>query len=73
MFWVLKTTISFIPSLSSIDFCHLQITFAISLDPDQDWLNVGPEQDPKLFDTLIVFLKEFVEKVNYEKNLTTKS
>ena len=35
----------------------LQITFASSLDPDQDWQIVGPEQDPKPFHTLIVFLK----------------
>ena len=40
------------------------LSSANSLDPDQDQQNVGPES--KLFDTLIVFLKEFFEKV--EKN-----
>ena len=40
------------------------ITFANSLDPDQDRQNVG-----KPFDTLIVFLKEIFEKksVSFEK------
>ena len=28
------------------DFCHLLITFANSLDPDQDRQNVGPDLDP---------------------------
>ena len=41
--------------LASDDFCHLLITFANSLDPDQD-------RCFKLFDTLIVFLKEFFFK-----------
>ena len=27
------------------NFCCLLIIFANSLDPDQDWLNVGPELD----------------------------
>ena len=27
-------------------FCHLIITFANSLDPDQDRQNVGPDLDP---------------------------
>ena len=41
------------------DFCRLLIAFANSLDPDQD----------RLFDTLIVFLKEFFEKkINFEKS-----
>ena len=42
--------------------CHLQlllITFANSLDPYQNRQNV--------FDTLKVFLKEFLEKVDFEK------
>ena len=38
------------------------MTYANSLDPDQDWQNVGPELDPKPFETLIVFLKEFFKK-----------
>ena len=32
--------------LSSDDFRRLLITFANSLDPDQDRLNVGPDLDP---------------------------
>ena len=39
-------------------YCQL-ITFANSLDPDQDLQNVSPDLDPSLFDTLIVFLKDF--------------
>ena len=41
------------------------MTFANSLDPDGQ--NVAPDLDPKLFDTLLVFLKEFFEKVDFEK------
>ena len=44
----------------------LLITFAKSMDPDQDHLNVG--SGSKVFDTLMVFLKEFFEKVDFEKN-----
>ena len=29
------------------NFCHLRITFANSLDPDQARLSVGPDQDLK--------------------------
>ena len=32
--------------LNSGDFCCLLITFANSLDPDQDRQNVGPDLDP---------------------------
>ena len=32
--------------LASGDFWHLLITFANSLDPDQDRQNVGPDLDP---------------------------
>ena len=42
------------------NFCCMLKTFSNSLDPDQDRQNVGPELDPNLFDTLIVFLKEFL-------------
>ena len=49
--------------LASDDFCSLLITFANSLDRDQDQRSIGPDVDPsKPFDTLIVFLKEFLEK-----------
>ena len=50
------------------DFCHLLINLANSLDTDQTWRVVGPN----LFDTLIVFLKEFFEKVNFEKKSDDK-
>ena len=39
-----KTLISF---LASGGFCRPLITFANSLDPDQDRQNVGPDLDPK--------------------------
>ena len=38
------------------------ITFANSLDPDQARHNVEPDFDPDLFDTLMVYLKDFLEK-----------
>ena len=47
--------------------CRLLITFANSLYPDQARQNVGPDLDPNCFDTLMVFLKEFFEKVDFEK------
>ena len=38
------------------------------MDPDQAQQNVGPDQDQNcLHDTLMVFLKEFSEKVDFEK------
>ena len=46
------------------NFCHLLITFANSLDPDLAWQIAGPDLSPKLFGTLMVFLKEFFEYVN---------
>ena len=42
------------------------ITFANSLDPDQDRQNVGPDLDPNCL-TLMEFPKEFFEKVDFEK------
>ena len=38
----------------SCNFCRLSITFANRLDLDQDRQNVGPDLDPKPFDTLRV-------------------
>ena len=38
--------IAFKSFLASGHFCHLLITFANSLDPDQDQQNVGPDLDP---------------------------
>ena len=60
--------------LASGNFCHLLITFANSLDPDQDGSSVGPDLGPNRL-TLIVILKEFFEKVNFEKSrqMTTKA
>ena len=46
--------------------CCLLITFANSSDPDQARQNVGPDLDPNCL-TLMVFLKEFFEKVDFEK------
>ena len=45
------------------EFCHLLITFANSLDPDQEPQNVGPGLNPSRFDTWTNFLK----KVNFKK------
>ena len=42
-------------------------TFASSLDPDQAPQNVGPDLDPNCL-TLILFLKELLENVNFKKN-----
>ena len=46
-------------SPTSGDFCCLLITFNLCklFGP-----NVGPDLDPKLFDTLMIFLKDFFEK-----------
>ena len=43
-------------------FCRLLITFANSLYQDQARNNAGPGPDPKLLDTLMVVLKEFLSK-----------
>ena len=43
--------------------CHLLITFANSLDPDQTQLIIGPDLDPNCFDNLIVFLNIFLLKL----------
>ena len=45
------------------------ITYANSLDPDQDRHSVGPDLDPKLFDTLIVLLKDFFKKSANDKSM----
>ena len=49
------------------DFCRLLITFANSLDPDQDRQNVGPDMKPKPLDTLIVFMTASLKKVIFLK------
>ena len=43
------------------------MTFANSLDPDQARQNVRPDLSPNCL-TLMVFLKEYFEKVDFEKN-----
>ena len=52
--------------LLATNICHLLITYANSLDPSHDRQNVGPDLDPKLFNTFILFLI-FFEKVYFEK------
>ena len=60
--------------LASSNFSHLLITFANSLDPDQDQQNVGPDLDPTIvgFDTLTVFLKEFLKEVGRRQQMPEK-
>ena len=43
-----------------------------SLDPDQARQNVGPDLDPNCL-TLMVFLKEFIEKDDFENYPGCKS
>ena len=45
-----------------VHYCRLLISFANSLDPGQARQKVGPDLEPKLFDTQMVFLKDFFEK-----------
>ena len=52
--------------LANGDFCH-QITFATSLYPDLALQNVGPE-----LDSVRLTLKEFFEKVNFEKKVSRR-
>ena len=49
------------------DFCHLLITFANSKDPDQGREECWSLSWSKPTDTLIVFLKEFIEKSYLKK------
>ena len=56
-------------SSNSISLCHLLITFANSLDPDQARQNVWPNL-VRICLTLrsgMVLLKEFFEKIDFEK------
>ena len=55
----------FNPLPSMGDFCCLLITFASSLDLDQAQQNVGPDLDPKLFDTWMVLDKSSIQRVKY--------
>ena len=47
-------------------FCHLCIQFGPRSGPTGCWVCFGS----KLFDTVIVFQKEFFEKVNFEQDQT---
>ena len=48
------------------DFCCRLITFANSLDPDQDGQNVGPDLDPSRL-TLAEFFEKLILKKEHEK------
>ena len=54
------------------EFCHLLITFANSLDPDQVWQNVGPDLDPNCLTLWWHSWKIFFEKANFEKRIHKK-
>ena len=45
------------------------VTYTNSLDPDQCWQNITDNAwtGSNLFDFLIVFLKEFFERIHFEK------
>ena len=65
----------FISYIASGDFCRLLITFATILSPDQDRQNINPDISKLFdtgFDTLIVFLKEYFEEVNFDDNKSIK-
>ena len=49
------------------DFCHLLITFANSLEPDQAWQNVGPDLDPNCLTSWWYSLNKFLKKKNQQK------
>ena len=51
--------------LASGNFCHLLITFANSLDPDQARQNFVPDRDPNCL-TLVIFPKEINKKVDQQ-------
>ena len=53
-----------------MNFLYSSRTFVLEL-----FKNILEQNGSNLFDTLIVFLKEFFEKVNFEKNeqTTTKA
>ena len=59
------TTIKFALTLCC-DFCHLLITFANSLDPDQDRQNVGPDLDPNRLTPSKCTCNLFFEKGNFK-------
>ena len=62
-----ETNMCYNSFLASGDFYRLLITFANNFDPDQARKKCRAWSGSKLFDTLMVFLKEFFEKVNLKK------
>ena len=63
-----KTLYSLLPGDT---FCHLLITFAKSLDPDQAPQNVGPDLDPNCLTFWWYSLRMFKKKLLFEKNEQT--
>ena len=49
------------------NFCHLLITFANSLDPDQEWQKVGPDLDSNCLTLCKYSRKIFLEKIILNK------
>ena len=72
MRWLNYNIIPFLNSLPASDeFCRLLIIFASSLDLDQAQQYLGPDLDPIPFGILIVYMKKYVEKFQFEKYLQT--
>ena len=63
--------ISFNSFPTSGDFCRLLITFANSLEPKSGLKKCLSGSGSKLFDTLMVLLKAFLENSNFVKNQQT--
>ena len=61
----------FISVLASGDFCHLLITIASSLDPDQDRQNVGLDLDPNCLTYWSCSWKNFLYKF-FDKSADNK-
>ena len=63
-----ENTNGYVLTLRASDhFCHLLVTIANSLDPDQARQDVGPGLDPNCF-TLMVLSKDlFLKNVDFEK------
>ena len=59
---------NFLPLYLQAATLGLLITFANTLDPDRHRQNIFPVRSgSKLFDALIVFLKEFLKKLQLKK------
>ena len=67
-----RTSFTFANDLLALCLLELSAdTVANRLVPDQAGHNVRPNLESKLFDALIVFLKEFFDNVNFENNQQT--